>query len=112
MPREMGVVEWWEGRIIKEHEAALGTDAHVHYLDCGGAYMYVKTSNHTLTCVVHCGTIIPQKCHLNQNCGAGVRRGFDCMHTIGLLGMMVVCHLDGVWISHVYELIKLIKWYI
>lgn len=63
--------------------------------------------------VIHCGTIIPQKCHLNQNCRAGVKRGFDCMHIIGLWGMMVMfVILMGVWISHLYEFINLIKWYI
>lgn len=46
MPREMGVVGWWEGVIVKEHEEALGMDAHVHYLDCGGAYICQSIKSH------------------------------------------------------------------
>ena len=34
--------------IIKEHEEALGTDAHVHYLDCGGAYICQNIKSHML----------------------------------------------------------------
>lgn len=86
----MGVVGWWEGVIIKEHEEALGTDAHVHYLDCGGAWYMSKHQITHVKRVTHCGKIIPQKYHLNQNCGAGVKRGLDCAHIIGFGGMMVM----------------------
>lgn len=44
---------WWSGGgggIIKEHEAALGTDAHVHYLDCGGAYKCQNIKSHINMC--------------------------------------------------------------
>lgn len=86
----MGVVGWWEGVIIKEHEEALGTDAHVHYLDCGGALYMSKHQITHVKRITHCGKIIPQKYHLNQNCGAGVKRGLDCAHIIGFGGMMVM----------------------